>query len=162
MRALSIAALSLIFLALPAVAQDKLSSADSTAAFRAAGFKQVSGQWQGCEDPGTASYTPGEIAEVRDLNGDGQPEAIITEGSVFCFGSTEVGYVIVSKQADGSWKQVTGGPGIVNVLDQKGAGGWPDLEIGGPGFCFPVERWDGAAYVLSRHQYEGKACKPND
>lgn len=162
MRALSIAALSLIFLASPALSQDKLSSAESAAAFRAAGFKQEGGQWRGCEDPGTASYTPGEIAEVRDLNGDGQPEAIITEGSVFCFGSTEVGYVIVSQQPDGAWKQVTSGPGIVSVLEQKGAGGWPDLEIGGPGFCFPVERWNGTAYELNRFQYEGKRCTPNE
>lgn len=160
MRPVSISVLSLLVLAAPVMAQEELPSADRAAAFRAAGFKQEGGQWRGCEDPGTASYTPGEIAEVRDLDGDGQPEVIVTEGSVFCFGSTEVGYVIVSKQANGEWKQITSGPDIVNVLEQKGAGGWPDLEIGGPGFCFPVERWNGTAYELNRFQYAGKRCDP--
>jgi hypothetical protein len=147
-------------LAVPAGAQPLLSSADEAAAFAAAGFKRVDGQWRACEDPGTPGYTPGAIEQVADLNGDGRPEAIVTEGSVFCFGSTEVGYALVSKQADGRWTLVTGGPGIPSVLDSKGAGGWPDLEIGGPGFCFPVERWNGREYALLRHQYEGKPCKP--
>ena len=141
-----------------------LTPGDQTAAFRAAGFKRVGGQWQGCGDPGTASYTPGAIEQVADINGDGRPEAVMTEGSTYCFGHTEVGYTIVSKQADGKWKVITGGPGIVTVLPTSKpvlarTGGWPDLEIGGPGFCFPVERWNGREYLLHRHQYEGKACK---
>lgn len=149
----------------PLLAQVTLTPADQAAAFRAAGFKRVGGQWQACGDPGTASYTPGAIEQVADLNGDGRPEAVVTEGSTFCFGSTEVGYALVSKQANGSWKLVTGGPGIVTVLPTPAKilaanGGWPDLEIGGPGFCFPVERWNGREYVLQRHQYEGRACKP--
>jgi hypothetical protein len=145
-----------------AAAQTALSPADEAAAFRAAGFTRTADQWQACGDPGTASYTPGAIDSVADLNGDGRPEAFVSEGSTFCFGSTEVGYALVSKQADGSWKLITGGPGIPTPLATKGTGGWPDLEIGGPGFCFPVERWNGREYQLNRLQYEGKSCKPNE
>jgi hypothetical protein len=152
--------LSLMLLATPAAAQVTLSPADQAAAFKAAGFKKQGGQWQACGDPGSASYTPGSIETVRDLNGDGRPEAVITEGSIACFGGDEVGYTIVSKQADQSWKQITGGTGIVHVLATKGVGGWPDIEIGGQGFCFPVERWNGKTYVLQRHQYEGRPCRP--
>jgi len=36
----------------------------------------------------------------------------------------------------------------------------PDMSVGGPGFCFPVLRWNGKAYVQNRYQYEGKACRP--
>jgi hypothetical protein len=144
-----------------AAAQDTLSAEDQTAAFKAAGFERVDGQWQSCGDPGTASYTPGQIDSIADLNGDGRPEAIVSEGSVFCFGGTEVGYSIVSKQADGSWRLITGGPGIPTPLESKGVDGWPDLEIGGPGFCFPVERYNGSEYALDRHQYEGKPCQPD-
>lgn len=147
-------------LASAAVAQVELSEAEQSAAFRAAGFENVDGKWQGCGDPGTASYTPGAIEQVSDLNGDGRPEVVITEGSTYCFGMTGTGFALVSKQADGSWKLINGGQGIMNPLATKGAGGWPDLEIGGPGFCFPVERWNGTAYELNRHEYEGKACKP--
>jgi len=45
-------------------------------------------------------------------------------------------------------------------LKTRGAGGWPDILVGGPGFCFPVERWNGKAYELHRFEYEGKRCKP--
>ena len=41
-----------------------------------------------------------------------------------------------------------------------GAMGWPDISVGGPGFCFPVQRWNGREYKLQRWEYEGKACKP--
>lgn len=138
-----------------------LAAADQAAAFKAAGFSQRGGQWRSpCDDPGTASYSPGRIDQVRDLNGDGHPEAVITEGGTYCYGMTGTGYAIVSQQADGRWKLISSATGIPNFLGSKGAGGWPDIEIGGPGFCFPVERWNGKAYVLHRHEYEGKRCKP--
>jgi hypothetical protein len=150
----------LMLLAMPAAAQVTLSPADQAAAFKAAGFKKAGKQWQACGDPGSAGYTPGTIETVRDLNGDGRPEAVITEGSTACFGGDEMGYSIVSKQADQSWKSITAGAGIVTLLGTKGVGNWPDIEIGGQGFCFPVQRWNGRAYVLRRHQYEGKPCRP--
>lgn len=146
--------------AAPVLAQAALSTADRAAAFEAAGFKLEGGQWSACGDPGSESYTPGEIETVRDLNGDGRPEAVIVEGSAACFGNAGTGYTIVSKQRDGKWKLITGSPGIPTFLATKGTGGWPDIEIGGPGFCFPVERWDGKEYVFNRHQYEGKPCRP--
>ncbi len=152
---LSILLLSTTVQAAPA----QLSPTDEAAAFKAAGFTLKDKQWRACEDP-SASYGAGQIQEARDLNGDGLPEAIISENSSFCYGSTEAAYSLVSKQAGGSWKLMRSGPGIISVLETKGAGGWPDLEIGGPGFCFPVERWNGQKYELQRHQYEGKACKP--
>jgi hypothetical protein len=162
MRA-TVAIASLFFcISCSAAAQTALSPDDEAAAFRAAGFTRTSGQWQACGDPGTASYSPGAIDSVADLNGDGLLEAFISEGSVFCFGNTGVGYTIVSRQRDGNWKLVTGGPGIPMPLESKGADGWADLEIGGPGFCFPVERWNGSEYQLNRHEYEGKACNPGD
>jgi hypothetical protein len=45
-------------------------------------------------------------------------------------------------------------------LKTKGKDGWPDISVGGPGFCFPVQRWNGKAYELNRFEYEGKRCKP--
>ena len=146
----------------PGLAEGKLSVADQAAAFEAAGFKRVGDQWRACEDPGTRGYTPGIIDKVRDLNSDGLPEAIIAESSTFCFGFTGVGYSLVSKQADGSWKLMTAGPGVPAVLTTMGAENWPDLESGGPGFCFPVERWDGKEYALHRHEYDGRPCRPTD
>lgn len=148
-------------LALPALgAPPALSSAEQAAAFKAAGFSQRGGHWRsGCDDPGTPSYTPGQIAQVRDLNGDGRPEAVITEGGTYCYGMSGSGFSLVSQQADGSWRLMTSAIGLPDFLASRGAGGWPDIQVGGPGFCFPVMRWDGKAYALHRHEYEGQRCK---
>jgi hypothetical protein len=136
-----------------------LSPGDEISAFKAAGYTLKGTEWRLCDDP-TPTYTPGTIQDVRDLNGDGLPEAVITEGGTFCYGNTAFGYSLVSKQSDGNWKLITSGTGTPIFLATKGVGGWPDIEIGGPGFCFPVERWNGNVYVLHRHQYEGKLCRP--
>jgi len=141
-------------------APSSLSPVDQASAFKAAGFTLKGKQWRNCDDP-APSYSPGEVAEVRDLNGDGRPEALITEGGTYCFGSTGAGYTLVSKQADGSWKKITSGTGVPTFLTVKGKDGWPDIEVGGPGFCFPVEHWNGREYALNRYQYEGKSCRPN-
>lgn len=146
--------------AAPAVAAGGLSAAEQAGAFKAAGFVRKAGAWRSCDDPGTASYSPGSLEEVGDLNGDGQPEAVITEESAYCYGNTGQGFSLVSRQTDGSWKLIAQETGVPRFLTAKGAGGWPDMEVGGPGFCFPVERWNGKAYVLNRHEYEDKPCRP--
>ena len=43
--------------------------------------------------------------------------AVITEGSVYCFGGGgEVGYSVVCNQANGSWQRITGGAGIATFF----------------------------------------------
>ena len=137
-----------------------LTAKQTSDAFAAAGFRKQKDGWHACDDPGTASYTPGAIEQIADLNGDGLPEAVISEGSGYCFGAAGQGYYLVSAQKDGSWKLMDFGEGMPRFLSTKGTDGWPDLEVGGPGFCFAVLRWDGQQYVQNRYQYEGKACLP--
>lgn len=141
-------------------AQATLTPTDQDAAFKAAGFVKAGDLWRSCDDPGTTSYAPGAIESVADVNGDGLPEAVITESSSFCYGNQGSSYVVVSKQGPGRWRRITGGSGMIRFLKTKGVGGWPDIEVGGPGFCFPVERWNGRAYVRVRFEYEGKRCTP--
>ncbi len=138
-----------------------LSAAEQTAVFKAAGFKQKGKEWRACDtgDSG-APYDPGVIGEVRDLNGDGRPEAVVTEGGSYCYGNTGTGFTLLSKQANSRWKVITGNSGMPEFLKTKGKDGWPDISVGGPGFCFPVERWDGKTYKLNRFEYRGKRCKP--
>jgi hypothetical protein len=135
-----------------------LSAADQQAVFKAAGAVQRKGMWLMCADDPNSSGA--SIGTVRDLNGDGRPEAVVTEGGTYCYGHAETGFQLLSKQADGRWRVMTGGSGIPEFLQTRGAGRWPDISIGGPGFCFPVERWNGKAYELNRFEYEGKRCKP--
>lgn len=135
-----------------------LTEADQRAVFKAAGAVQRKGMWLLCAEepnPGGAS-----IETVRDLNGDGRPEAVVTEGGTYCYGYTGMGFKLLSKQADGTWRVMTGGTGIPEFLKTRGVGNWPDILVGGPGFCFPVERWNGKAYALNRFEYDGKRCKP--
>ena len=149
-------------IAVPAFAQSETLPADETAVFTGAGFTKQDGQWVKCGDPGTASYQPGRIDATGDLNGDGQPEAVVIEDSAYCFGAAGTGYTVVSRQADGNWKIITEGEGIPTKLETKGVDGWPDIQVGGPGFCHPVERWNGTEYALNRHEYEGKRCTPEN
>ena len=46
----------------------------------------------------------------------------------------------------------------VGFSKTKGKDGWPDIENGGPGFCFAVNRWNGQKYDVNRYEYQGKAC----
>ncbi len=135
-----------------------LSASDTSAAFKAAGFSQIGGMWKACDDPGTPSYSPGELSLPGDLNGDGLPEALIMEGGTFCYGGAGAGYFLLSKQADGAWKLMDSTIGYANFLETTGADGWPDIEVGGPGFCFPVRRWNGSSYQPHRRQYQGQPC----
>lgn len=136
-----------------------LPAAERAALFKAAGAIQRGGKWYICaEDPHRTEAT---IDLYRDLNGDGRPEAVVSGYGTFCYGMTGQGFTLLSRQPNGAWKEITSSQGIPEVLKTKGAGGWPDIEIGGPGFCFPVYRWNGRSYEVQRFQYEGKPCRPN-
>ncbi|WP_230293660.1 hypothetical protein [Croceicoccus sp. Ery5] len=127
--------------------------------FTAAGFTQSNGAWSKCGDPGTVSYEPGDIVDRGDFNGDGLPDAVVVEYGTYCFGMTGSGYTLVSRKADGAWIIVDERPGILRFLNTRGKDGWPDIEVGGPGFCFPVIGWNGTSYETVRWEYEGKACQ---
>src|SRR5690606_29307132 len=38
-----------------------------------------------------------------------------------------------------TWKLMLQIPEMPTVLSSKGADGWPDIELGGQGFCFPAQ-----------------------
>jgi len=141
---------ALCILASPAACAGDIGAEDLAAAFAAAGFEQdADGRYVRCrEDPPTRSYMPGR-AEVTDLNGDGQPEIWITEGSVFCYGNTGTAFVLLTRDGDG-WRKLLDEVGM-QVVHETGRDGWPDIEVGGPGFGqFPVYRWDGQGYAKVR------------
>ena len=53
------------------------------------------------------------------------------------------------KNTHGQWKPQFGFPGIYTVLTTKNKG-YPDIEIGGPGTCFPVWSWNGREYAIHK------------
>jgi hypothetical protein len=143
----------------PTVKPAALTPAQRTAIFKAAGAVKRGTKWLICSDqpdPGGAT-----IESIRDLNGDGRAEALVIEGGTYCYGNTGAYFSLVGQQPDGTWKQITAETGIAE-FKAKGPGGWPDLEIGGPGFCFPVERWNGKEYVQHHfNEYMKGMCARN-
>lgn len=134
--------------------------AERTAIFTAAGFHQRGAKWSSdCENPASEAYVAGAIEGFSDINGDGRPEAIVTESGAFCYGAAGFGFTLLTSSASGEWTRLYASPGLATVMATS-ATGWPDIEIGGPGFCFPILRWTGTAYAIHHHAYEGKACKP--
>jgi hypothetical protein len=153
------AILTLAVCAIPplAAAQAKpVTPADRTAAMRAAGFVAKGGKWLGGEGNCEAAIDP---KDVRDLNGDGVSEIIITETGTFCYGNTGQGFYIMQKTPAGAWKTFFQSQGIPEFQATKGVGGWPDIELGGPGFCFPIVRYNGRDYAQFRKKaYQPGAC----
>lgn len=141
----------------PATAGTTLSKGEEVALFKAAGAVQRKGKWVICADDPQASGA--QIETLHDLNGDGRPEALLTEGGTFCYGGTGMGFTLLSMQPDGRWRVMTRNTGIAEFLKTRGTDNWPDISVGGPGFCFPVMRWNGKEYKLQRFEYEGKRCK---
>ena len=120
---------AITFTADEVAADTKLPPADASAAFKAAGFKQQGRKCVACPE--------GRITDARDVNGVGLPEVVTTETGTACHGNTGEGYSLVSKQANGSWTLVSQGTGILEFLKGPKAGGWPDVQVGGPGPAFP-------------------------
>lgn len=135
-----------------------LTEAEISDAFLVAGAIQRQGIWVLCHD--APNNSGARIETVSDLNSDGYPDAVIMEDGTFCYGHTGMEFALVSKQADGRWRLVAKQTGIPEFLKTRGVGGWPDISVGGPGFCFPVNRWNGKEYQLHRFEYQGKRCKP--
>lgn len=140
-----------------AIVASGLAPADQAAIYKAAGAVRAQGRWTMCADD--PRRQPAAIEAKGDLNGDGRPEAIVTQDGSFCYGADETGFALVSKQADGRWIRLYDSPGVPEFLKTKGTAGWPDLSVGGQGFCFPVMRWNGKAYVQNRREYQGKRCR---
>ena len=149
--------LALVAAASSALAQAPGNPADREAAFRAAGFPAVGGKHPACDKSQEAQI------EIRDLNGDGRADAVVSDFGDYCYGATEQGFVIVTKEASGAWRKFYSSPGIATFQTTRGAGGWPDVEVGGPGFCHPVARWNGSDYVTVRmHAEQPGACRGQD
>ena len=128
------------------------TSAERAAIFRAAGFTPTAGRYLMCD-----GRTPLGL-ETRDINGDGRLDALVLDGGLECYGSTEAGFALLTRSAASKWTKLHNSPGIPHFLKTR-ANGWPDIEVGGPGFCFPVLRWTGKEFANHRLQYQGKPCR---
>jgi hypothetical protein len=140
-------AIALIFAATQALAADSAFSPTETAAiYKAAGFTVDGSKIIGCDSADPSWPRSSFFIEGVDLSGDGKPEAIVSEGNVACYGGAEMGFTVLAKNPDGSWRTLATGSGATAVL-KTSSNGWLDIEYGGPGMQKqPVLRWNGKAY----------------
>jgi hypothetical protein len=90
------------------------------------------------------------VVRRRDINGDGQAEAIVRDTSA-CYQKVGGHYSLVSQVA-GKWERIGYWNGTARLLRSR-SGGWPDLEV--PDFtrqgrCHMVYRFRGGHYY---HDY---------
>ena len=85
-----------------------------------------------------------------DVNKDGQEEIFITFGNSYTSGGTGSSVLVFIKNTAGKYIQHLGFPGTTPDALAVSNKGYPDLLIGGPGFEFPIWKWNGTSYVFSR------------
>jgi hypothetical protein len=136
---------------------DALSDADRRAIFAQLGLKVA-------PDGASLAFANAECPSVKagggdiqvwteDLNGDGRPEVFVSLGSSCMFGFAGTGLFLFTGAGAGQWKLHNLGAGVVVVQETRHQG-YADLMIGGPGFCQPVQRWDGRTYVFDHNVAE--------
>lgn len=146
MKTFLVVALALVAI-VPFVAAAKTDpAADAKVVAQATGgsLKALKGTYFDKDFEATVEYD----AVVVDLNGDGQPE-VFTRQYGGMFGMAGVQLQLYIKSKNGKWVPQFGFPGDYRLLTSK-SGGFPDIEIVGPGTCFPVWRWNGTVYDLHK------------
>jgi hypothetical protein len=103
--------------------------------------------------PFTATVLP------TDMNKDGKEEVFISFGNDYTSGSTGSSIALFIKDAKGVYANQLGFPGMVPDALATTSQGYADLLIGGPGFEYPVWRWNGKAYVFSRNVKDADYAK---
>jgi hypothetical protein len=91
----------------------------------------------------------------RDVNGDGVNELIVDSypaelgsGVTGCYGRVGKNMYLMSK-ANGNWEALVIGDDTHDfVFHPRQSGQMPDVELTGPGFCFPIQRYHMGEYKL--------------
>lgn len=104
-------------------------------------------------------YPFGAIVYPTDLNNDSKEEVFVSFGNSYTSGFTGQSIVLFIKDASGKYQTQLGFPGTVPYALPTAANKYPDLVIGGPGFEFPVWRWNGKAYAPHRQIKEQELLK---
>lgn len=87
--------------------------AEKRAIFKAAGFQFHHNKWQSeCGEPTLELY--------QDINHDRLPEAIVSSADTGCYGLTGMGFVLLSKTAQGVWRVRYDGTGVPELLKSTG------------------------------------------
>lgn len=103
-----------------------------------------------------------EVKQI-DINGDGVNEievaaspAELGNGASSCYGHVGQNiYLLISAGRD-KWDQAFGFDAVALEYLPRGSGQMPDVQIGGPGFCFPIWRFYKGSYGIWKTCRDGK------
>ncbi len=84
-----------------------------------------------------------------DLNGDGPEEIFIHYGNTLTSGNTAQSVALFIKNDSGVFEKNLYFPGMAEIMPTVHKG-FRELVIVGPGFSFPVWRWNGKEYAFHR------------
>lgn len=93
----------------------------------------------------------GATVEFRDMNSDGRQEVLVIFGNDCTSGMAGSSAVLLIRDAGGKLQPNLGFPAASADPMKESNLGYPDLLIGGPGFCFPVWQWNGKEYIGLRN-----------
>lgn len=97
-------------------------------------------------DKDSKDYPFATMVMPTDLNKDSKEEIFVSYGNSFTSGNTGASIVLFIKNAAGIYEMNLGFPGLTPDILTTSNKSYPDLLIGGPGFDFPVLRWNGKKY----------------
>lgn len=126
--------------------------------------QSIKGWWDGKSDssPIMSGCELSEVGveEMRDINGDGQAEAIVyTDGP--CYGRTGPIYLLLAR-TKAEWAVINEGIDGTYLFFPRQGIAWPDIELTGiptKSNCFEFSRWNGKKYVYGGTSKNGKICE---
>lgn len=130
-----------------------VSEDDQRAIFDLLGFT-VSADGSALEAPDCGQIF-GQVQEA-DLNGDGIVEVFVIAGNTCTSGMAGSSITLFIQDAEGRYGPHLGFPAGGWTRLETANAGFPDLSIGGPGFCEAVYQWDGSTY----QHHENRETEP--
>lgn len=108
---------------------------------------------------GVCGQPIGYSVRREDLDGDGDREIFVEWGNSCTSGMAGSTISLFIADAQGRYVHNLGFPGVLGEILEERRGGYPDLLVGGPGFCHAVWGWDGTEYAYVRdHEETPGAC----
>lgn len=102
-------------------------------------------------DKDSKDFPFGTMVYPTDMNKDDKEEIFVSFGNTYTSGNTGSSIALFIKDAKGVYTSQLGFPGTVPDILATANQGYPDLLIGGPGFEYPVWRWNGKSYAFSKN-----------
>jgi len=138
----------------------KLSNDEKNSIYKLLGFVLSGNKDQPfASDKDSKDYPFAVIVMPTDMNKDGKEEIFVLFGNSFTSGNTGSSIVLYIKDAKGAYIAHLGFPGTTPDALATVNQGYPDLLIGGPGFEYPVWRWNGKTYDFHRQVKDADYAK---